>query len=531
MTLPPPSDGAALPRPERLRSLFEGWKGVPHDPSVAYENDWKSSVDWASYAEDEIDEQIRLRSVPVIEQRLRRLWSAIGETVADDPVAARVHASVTVSSLHNGIPLETFYEARHDGGNILVNDAIADFTRHVFLGYTSWTYSRVNTSSSTEARAWGEAFPVVRRILAFENWSIAFGGLVQPFEFDPPGGILAHSVHAAEWSLVFWLAHEFGHALRAAVATGEQVEIAGRDASALLREADGEEAEHLCDLIALRIALTTPHPEFEGSALTSPLALVFAFLPLVIAEHRHFVRPPRGGASFLRRWSALQALLDRSAPDEDAGEAFRDAIEFLETICFADSTWSDGALLTLVDECVFAAPTPTQTPTDLHWVSARDDEVRLYLTPSSLVSRSAEILLQEGATPDTRDGWIRAVLDRSAGVEVPAYDETFLSRDYHLAVDHFRLRFRAALAGADDLSAVINPRGDVTFSEWTDSWSFLGDPVFRRIAYEIASDPWPLIVHDVRDARQPPAPPSALRALRGAEAGDVTSDRRKAPGD
>jgi hypothetical protein len=509
---------------ERIRKLFDGWERPAFDPGVNHLADWRESIAWDG-TDDDVFDAIRVRSVPVVEQRLRRLWHEVGKVLASDPVLTRVHGLLRVESLHNGYPTETIHVPSSDDPTILMNDATADFTRHVALTFSSWMYHQQAgaLSDRPDVKAWADAYPVLRRIMAFESWSIAYDGLAQPFEFHPPEQFSLFAEYAVSWSLAFWLGHELIHAVRSQAISTERITLLGEDVTKLIVETDASSEEAMCDRLAFAIARAVPHPEFGDVDPGFPLQTLIntTFAPLAIAESRRFIRHARGDESFVTRWSLLHDLVrDLEGDPEIAVILFGAGRKFYrETVRGSDASWAKGEILGLVAECNFAELVPSQrNGRATREISELDDVVRLYLMPSSVVAHTAERLIETAIVTGADLDSIRtaaspkAVADAGADTIVPRYDETFQSRDFFLGADIFRVRYHRWLQTVDDSTrkAIYNPQGGVTFAEWRDTWWLLAHPVYCRVLHEVASDRWPIVAHDTRGEQTPMSPPSSL---------------------
>jgi hypothetical protein len=343
---------------ERIRKLFDGWERPAFDPGVNHLADWRESIAWDGT--DDVFDAIRLRSVPVVEQRLQRLWHEVGKVLASDPVLTRVHGLLRVESLHNGYPTETIHVPSSDDPMILMNDATADFTRHVALTFSSWIYQQDAgaLSDRPDVKAWADAYPVLRRIMAFESWSIAYDGLAQPFEFNPPEKFSLFAEYAVSWSLVFWLGHELIHAVRSQANLTERITLLGEEVTELIVETDASREEAMCDRLAFAIAQAVPHPEFGDVDPGFPLQTLIntTFAPLAIAESRRFIRYAHGDESFVTRWALLHDLVrDLEDDPEIAVSLFAAGKKFYrETVRGSDASWAKGEILGLVADCNFA---------------------------------------------------------------------------------------------------------------------------------------------------------------------------------
>jgi hypothetical protein len=175
-----------------FRSVFGAWPRSQSGQTLDGAKDWRSSVDWSQIPEEEVLKTIQDLSSPAVNARLLRLWGAIGQVVAGDTVLAEIHADVGVESLHNGIPSQSAHIRQAGQSRILVNDGVADFTRHVTLTLLGWLEEQRHPIGEAEDEGpkppitpksdWAVATPLLRRILAFEGLSIAMGELWQPVD-------------------------------------------------------------------------------------------------------------------------------------------------------------------------------------------------------------------------------------------------------------------------------------------------------------------------------------------------------------
>ncbi len=518
----PPSDDLV----DAFRSAFGGWPRVEQDPNAIVRPDWQEAADWSAVPDDEILNTIRELSVPVVEQRLQRLWGAIGRVIVADSTLSSIHAEVQVESFHNGVPSQSAHLRPNGQSRILINDGVADFTRHVTLTFLSWLEDQSNaakgpaesspleardeqsTDEGTEYLNWASASPVTRRVLAFECLSIAFGELWQPFNLTGPDQARAMAELSAEWAVLFWMAHEFAHAVRARVAAGESVTLLGEDISHLMDRSEPSMEELLCDSFAYLVASAAAESlDYWIDAAGHAIYFNLTFLAQSLVENWQFIRHARSSTAFVGRWFTLNSIVETFEPSIGESVHATTVAFFREFAHGSNVEWATGRLLEMIESTPFAEVTQSQRRADaLLEIEQHDRIVRLYLAPTSAVAH-ATVWARAMSVGIVTEGMI---LDAVARWEVPDYNETFLSRDFYLAVEAFRSKLleRLNLLNDDERDALVNPAGNVTFVKWVASWPPMQDPIVARVMHEISSDRYPIVANRTVDEEKPQPPKS-----------------------
>lgn len=483
------------------RLAFDDWPRRAPVPSEDVGADWKAGIPWGELSDEEVGAVIAERSNKAVEARLERLWEAVGATLVNEPELQELHATTRVFAIHNGCPFEASTVSIANGAAIFVNDAIADFAKSIAVGVQAWigAASR-NTPNVGSLAEWSAAEPIIRRVLQFEMMSLAFeGGLWQPFDISAPKEIATTATLASEWAVLFWIGHEFAHVIQANLSRPVSMRI-GDQTIHFDPAIPAWRLEVDCDTLGLIFATEACKRLDYWIPVPNQLCLTVAFLAVIVAELRYYVRPGRHTKRFTGRFPIVAEFLHKLEPSDVEPTVL--LMAYLHDVLLAtDADPTYGPILSLIEGSPFVSVTQSQRdrPSRLNDIAIHDLHTRVWLASSARVQFCiSEVLKLDVVTSEVLNDLLKSS-------ELPPYDETGYSRAVYSRIELVRGLLDNLLDGLVDeqRKLIMDPAGTLTFARWAveaeKANSELGNPLLLRVLHEMASDRSSLIRDNVWD--------------------------------